>query len=321
MKRRLCLQALPAFVAAPAVFAVEKYPSKPITWVCPYAAGGNADSRSRQVAKAMSAILGQPIIIDNKAGASGTIAVADLKNAAPDGHTLWVGTLSNIASASLLKIVPYDPRKAYAPVVRMTVQPYLLIVIPSLPVKTMKEFIAYAKANPDKMNMASAGSGSPPRIAGELFKTMTGTFMVHFPYRGSGPALMDLMGGNTDLMFDNLPSSMVHIKSGKLKALAVTSAQRSSALPDVPTVAEMGFTGFSAIQWWGLCAPATTPASVVTQLNQALVKALAIPDVKERILALGADPVGSSPEEFGAFIKKEIATWSKVIKEVGITIE
>jgi tripartite-type tricarboxylate transporter receptor subunit TctC len=274
-------------------------------------------------------VFGQPFVVDNKAGAGGNLGATEVARSAPDGYTLLMGTVGTHAiNASLYPKMPFDHVKDFAPVALVAGVPNVLVVNPGSAqrynIQTVPDLVRAARANPGRLNMASSGNGTSIHLAGELFKTMTGTFMVHFPYRGSGPALLDLIGGNMDLMFDNLPSAMPHIRAGKLKALAVTSAARSPALPEVPTVAEAGgpmLKDFEASSWFGLLAPAGTPAEVVTRLQQETVKALALPAIKERLLGLGAMPSGTGGADFARYIDRETQKWAKVVKASGAKID
>ena len=326
IRRRLLITAAAvAFAPLPAL-AQSAWPSKPVRIVVPFAPGGTTDILARALAPELSRAFGQPFVIENKPGAGGNVG-ADLVAKSTDGHTLLMGTVGTHAiNASLYPKMPYDHVKDFVPVTLVAGVPNVLVMNPAKAeaygIKSVPDLIRYAKANPGKLNMASSGNGTSIHLAGELFKTMTGTYMVHFPYRGSGPALLDLMGGNMDLMFDNLPSAMPHIKAGKLKALAVTSAERSSALPDLPTVAEAGpLKGFEASSWFGLLAPAGTAPEVVNRLQQETAKALATPALKERLQAQGAIPSGMSPADFAKFIAAETKKWAAVVKASGATVD
>lgn len=326
IRRRLLITAAAvAFVPFPAL-AQSAWPSKPVRIVVPFAPAGTTDILARALAPELSRAFGQPFVIENKPGAGGNVG-ADLVAKSNDGHTLLMGTVGTHAiNPALYARMPYDHVKDFVPVTLVAGVPNVLVMNPAkaeaMGIKGVPDLIRVAKANPGKLNMASSGNGTSIHLAGELFKTMTGTYMVHFPYRGSGPALLDLMGGNMDLMFDNLPSAMPHIKAGKLKALAVTSAERSSALPDLPTVAEAGpLKGFEASSWFGLLAPAGTAPEVVNRLQQETAKALATPALKERLQAQGAIPSGMSPADFAKFIAAETKKWAAVVKASGATVD
>ena len=333
ISRRPFLAALSTLAAAasfsPAAQAQTAWPTKPVRIVVPFPAAGTTDILARALAPELQRVFGQPFVIENKPGAGGNLGSAEVAKAAPDGHTLLMGTVGTHAiNPSLYPKMPYDAVKDFAPITLVAGVPNVLVVNPAnaqkYGINTVQDLARVAKANPGRLNVASSGNGTSIHLAAELFKAMTGTFMVHFPYRGSGPALLDLMGGNMDLMFDNLPSSMPHIKSGKLKALAVTSAQRSAALPDVPTVEEVGgpaLKGFEASSWFGLLAPAGTPADVINRLQQETAKALASPALKERLQAQGAIPSGNTPAEFARLIEAESKKWARVVKASGAKVD
>ena len=324
-RRRLLLAA--ALASLPlAASAQSAWPTKPVRIVVPFAPAGTTDILARALAPELSKAFGQPFVIENKPGAGGNLG-ADLVAKSSDGHTLLMGTVGTHAiNPALYAKMPYDHVKDFVPITLVAGVPNVLVMNPAkaeeLGIRSVPDLIRVAKASPGKLNMASSGNGTSIHLAGELFKSMTGTYMVHFPYRGSGPALLDLMGGNMDLMFDNLPSAMPHIKAGKLKALAVTSAERSSALPDLPTVAEAGpLKGFEASSWFGLLAPAGTAPEVVNRLQQETAKALATPALKERLQAQGAIPSGMSPADFAKFIAAETKKWATVVKASGATVD
>jgi tripartite-type tricarboxylate transporter receptor subunit TctC len=307
----------------------QAWPSKAVRIVVPFAAGGTTDILARALAPELQKAFGQPFVVDNKPGAGGNTGAAEVAKAAPDGHTLLMGTVGTHAiNASLYSKMPYDHVKDFVPVTLVAGVPNVLVLNPANAQKngidSVPALIRYAKANPGKLNMASSGNGTSIHLAGELFKTMTGSFMLHLPYGGSGPALIDLIAGNTDLMFDNLPSSLQHIRSGRLKALAVTSAVRSAALPDLPTVEEAGgpmLKGFEASSWFGLVAPAGTPMDVVNRVQAETAKALAAPAIKERLVAQGAIPSGMTSAEFARHIAAETAKWAKVVKASGAKVD
>ena len=327
MQRRSLLAAALAAAAAPAVRAQAAWPTKPVRIVVPFAAAGTTDILARALAPELQRVFGQPFVVDNKPGAGGNLGADNVAKSPPDGYSLLMGTVGTHAiNPSLYPKMPYDHVKDFVPVTLVAGVPNVLVLNPAkadaLKIASVPDLIRYAKANPGKLNMASSGNGTSIHLAGELFKAMTQTFMVHFPYRGSGPALLDLMGGNMDLMFDNLPSSLPHIKSGKLRALAVTSAVRSAALPDLPTIEEAaGLKGYEASSWFGLLAPAGTPADIVTRVQQETSKALATPAMKERLLSQGAIPSGITSAEFAKLIADETRKWAEVVKTSGAKVD
>jgi tripartite-type tricarboxylate transporter receptor subunit TctC len=327
-RRQLLLATGALALAAPAVRA-QAWPAKPVRIVVPFAAGGTTDILARALAPELQRAFGQPFVIDNKPGAGGNNGAAEVAKAAPDGYTFLMGTVGTHAiNPSLYPKMPYDHVKDFAPVTLVAGVPNVLVLNPASAQKygigSVSDLIRAAKANPGKLNVASSGNGTSIHLAAELFKTMTGTYMVHIPYRGSGPALIDLMGGQMDLMFDNLPSSMPHIRSGKLKALAVTSAVRSAALPELPTIEQAGgpaLKGYEASSWFGLLAPAGTPAEIVQRVQAETAKALASPAIKERLAAQGAIPSGNTPAEFARMIEAETKKWSAVVKASGAKVD
>ena len=298
--------------------AQDNYPARVVTVVVPFAAGGTTDIFARFVADRLSQQLGQQFIIENRGGAGGNIGAAAVAKASPDGYTLVMGTVGTHAiNSSLYARMPFDPRKDFEPVAFAAGVPNLMVVNP----KTVQDFIAEAKAAPKKFTMASSGNGTSIHLSGELFKMMTGVEMPHVPYRGSGPAVNDLVSGQVDVMFDNLPSSIEQAKAGNLRAIAVTSAQRSAALPDVPTVAESGLAGFEATSWFALFAPKGTPAPIVQKLNDEVRKALENPDTRRRMTELGGEIRPMTPAELGAYVSSEYEKWAKVVKASGAKIE
>ena len=320
--------ALSPFAAATA-HAQGAWPNKPVRIVVPFAASGTTDILARALAPELQRVFGQAFVVDNKPGAGGNSGAAEVAKSPADGYTLLMGTVGTQAiNPSLYPKMPYDAVKDFAPVTLVAGVPNVLVINPAaaqrLNVNTVADFVKALKANPGKLNMASSGNGTSIHLAGELFKSMTGTFMLHLPYRGSGPALIDLMAGNVDVMFDNLPSAMPHIKSGRLRALAVTSEARSAALPEVPTVAEVGgplLKGYEASSWFGLLAPAGTPADIVSRVQQETAKALALPAMKERLLSQGAIPSGMPAAEFVRFIDAEFKKWARVVKASGAKVD
>ena len=310
-----------------AAHAQAARPSKPVRIVVPFAPGGTTDILARALAPELGKAFNQTFVVDNKPGAGGNVGAAEVAKAAPDGYTFLMGTVGTHGiNVSLYPKMAYDPVKDFAPVTLVAGVPNVLVMNPAkaeaLKINSVPDLIRYARANPGKLNMASSGNGTSIHLAGELFKARTGTFLVHFPYRGSGPALLDLVGGTMDLMFDNLPSAMPQIRAGKLKALAVTSAQRSSAIPELPTIAEAGpLPGFDASSWFGLLAPAGTPADIVNRVQQESLKAMQTPALKERLQSQGAIPSGMPPAEFAAYIAAEIKKWAEVVKASGAKVD
>ena len=322
MIRTLLRLFIATLLAVATCAAAQTYPSKPIRLVVPFPAAGTTDILAREVGQRLTVVFGQSVIIDNRPGAAGNIGSDIVAKSAPDGYTLLMCTVSSHAiNPGLYSKLPYDHIKDFAPVVLVARVPNVLEVTPSLPVNTVADLIKLAKEKPGQINFASSGSGTSIHLSGELFKTMAGVDMVHVPYKGSAPALVDLVGGQVQVMFDNLPSSLQQIKAGKLRAVAVTSAQRAPALPDVPTIAESGLPGFEATSWFGVLAPAGTPPEIITRLNTEIDKWLQTPEAKEKLLAQGAAAAGGSPEDFAIYIRSETDKWAKVIKASGAKVD
>ena len=315
------------FLIAKTALAQTAWPTKPVKIVVPFAPGGTTDILARAVAPELTKAFGQTFIVDNRTGAGGNVGADIVAKSPADGYTLLMGTVGTHGiNKSLYSKMPFDPQKDFAPITLVAGVPNVMVMnadkAKTLGINNVPDFIKYAKAHPGQLNMASSGNGTSIHLAGELFKSMTGTFMTHIPYGGSGPAMMGLVSGNVDVMFDNLPSSMAQIKSGRLKAFAVTSGQRSGAMPELPTIEEAGkLKGFEASSWFGLLAPAGTPADVVLKLQQATASALNSPAMKEKLLAQGAIPSGNSPQEFAAFIDAEIKKWAPVVKASGARVD
>jgi len=315
------------FLIAGASLAQSAWPNKPVRIVVPFAPGGTTDILARAVAPELSKAFGQQFVVDNRAGAGGNVGADIVAKSPGDGYTLLMGTVGTHGiNKALYAKLPYDPQKDFVPITLVAGVPNVMVMnaekAKALGINNVPDFIKYARANPGKLNMASSGNGTSIHLAGELFKSMTGIFMTHIPYRGSGPALMDMVAGNMDVMFDNLPSSMAQIKAGKLTALAVTSGQRSAAMPDIPTIEEAGhLKGFEASSWFGLLAPAGTPTDVVNRIQQETAKALNSPAIKEKLLAQGAIPSGNTPAEFTRLIDAEHKKWAKVVKESGAKVD
>lgn len=329
LTRRALAAAIAAAAACAALPALAQgaWPSKPVKIVVPFAAGGTTDILARAIAPELSKAFGQQFIVDNRAGAGGNVGADIVAKSPADGYTLLMGTVGTHGiNRALYEKMPYDPIKDFAPITLVAGVPNVMVMqtekARTMGINSVSDFIKYAKSHPGKVNMASSGNGTSIHLAGELFKSMSGVYMVHFPYRGSGPALLDLVGGTMDVMFDNLPSSMPQIKAGKLKALAVTSRQRSAALPDVPTVEEAaGLKGFDATSWFGLLAPAGTPPDIVNRIQQETAKALNTPAIKEKLQAQGAIPSGNTPAEFARHIDAEHKKWAQVVKTSGAKVD
>jgi tripartite-type tricarboxylate transporter receptor subunit TctC len=323
MMRTLQRFVLAALVAVSAVYAsAQPYPNKPIRLVVPFPAAGTTDILAREVGQRLTETLGQPVVIDNRPGAAGNLGTEIVAKSPADGYTLLMCTVSTHAiNPGLYSKLNFDHIKDFAPVILVARVPNVLEVNPGVPVNTVADLIKLAKEKPGQLNFASSGSGTSIHLSGELFKTMTGVDMVHVPYKGSAPALADLIGGQVQLMFDNLPSSLQMIKAGKLRAVAVTSADRAPALPNVPTIAESGVPGFEATSWFGVVAPAGTPPEIVNRLNAEIDKWLKSPEAKEKLLAQGAAAAGGTPEQFAAYIRSETDKWAKVIKASGAKVD
>ena len=313
-----CALALAAFTPAA---SAQSYPVKPVRFVVPYPPGGPTDILGRAVAQALGESVGQPVIVDNKPGASGMIGAEQVAKAAPDGYTILVNASIHVINPSLYSKTSFDAMKDFVPVSQIASVPLILVVGQSVPANSVKELIALAKASPGKLTFASSSVGAAPHLAGELLKRMAGVDIVHVPYKGSGPATADLIGGHVTMMIDSMPSSIAHVKAGKLKVLGVSTAKRISALPDTPTIAESGLPGFDIATWYGVWAPAGTPKEIVNRLSGEIAKALKRADLKERLAGLGAEPVGSTPAEFAAYCESEFKRWGRVVKESGAKLD
>ena len=299
----------------------QTYAVRPIRMIVAYPPGGGTDIVGRMMGQRLGENLGQTVVVDNRGGATGNIGTEIAAHATADGYTLLMGNVApNAINVSLFKKLPFDPVKDFAPVSLVAVTPNILVVQPSSPVKTVKDLIALAKSKPGSLNFPSAGVGSSSHLAGEMLKSMAGIDMVHVPYKGGGPALVALLSGQVQLMFATLPAAMPHVKSGKLRPVAVTTSHRSQALPELPTIAESGVPGYEAATWYGLLAPAGTPKAIVDRLHAEIVKILAT-DTRQRLAAQGFEPAGTTPAEFAGYIKSEIVKWGKVIKDAGIRPE
>jgi tripartite-type tricarboxylate transporter receptor subunit TctC len=321
--RRRFLQLTAGVVAAPAfpqlAFALD-YPSRPARIVAGFAAGGGVDITARLIGQWLGDHLGQNFIVENRTGAGGNIGTEAVVNAAPDGYTLLLATVPNAVNASLYEKLSFNFVRDIAPVGGVIRVPMVVLVNPEVPARSLAEFISYAKANPGKVNMASAGSGSAPHMAGELFKIMTGVDMVHVPYRGQGPALTDLLGGQVQILFAAAPGTADYVKTGKLRALAVTTATRMQEMPDIPTVGDF-VPGYEASQWYGFAAPKNTPAEIVDRLNKEINAAIADPGMLARLAAIGGQPIPGAPAEFGRLIAEETEKWGNVVRAAGIKPE
>jgi tripartite-type tricarboxylate transporter receptor subunit TctC len=300
----------------------QAYPNKTVRLVVPQSAGGGADILARSVAEKLSKSWGVQVIVDNRLGAAGIIGTQLVAQAAPDGYTLLMGAISTHAiNRGLYRNLPYDPVKDFVPITMIASAPLLVVVHPSLPVKSVQELIALARAKPGQLSFASAGSGNSTHLAGEMFKMLANVDILHVPYKGATPAEIDLMAGHASLMFSSILSAMPHSNAGRMRALAVTSARRTSVMPELPTVAESGLAAFDVNPWYGLFAPAGTPREIVDKINREVLGILQLPDVKERFATLGADPAGTTPGEFATFINVEIEKWTRVIKQSGTTVD
>jgi tripartite-type tricarboxylate transporter receptor subunit TctC len=318
------LSAIPSFMFLLALLASspifpQAYPSKPIRIIAPYPAGGPADVRARWLAEKLGPVLGQPMIVDNRAGAAGTIGTAVAAQSAPDGYTLVIVQQGTLAIAPhMYPNAGYDPIRDLSPVARLDVAPMMLVVHPKVPVKSVSDLLQLARSNPGELNFGSAGTGSPPHMAGELFRAMANIDVVHVPYMGASPALMDLIGGRLTYSIDNMAILLPHARAGRIRALAVTGKQRLASLPDTPTVSESGLTGYEYVTWMGISAPAGTSVEIIRLLNSEIGKILRTPEAREWFAGQGAEPVIATPAEFAAFINTEYARWGAIVKKTGI---
>jgi tripartite-type tricarboxylate transporter receptor subunit TctC len=312
--------ALAATLATAAL--AQGYPARPIRIIVPFAPGGNVDITARLVAPGLTEALGQPVVVENKPGAGGTIGADQVAKSTPDGYTLLMGSNSTFSVApSLYPKNPYDPLRDFAPVIMIASAPFVLITHPAAVSRTPRELVTQAKANPGKLTMSSAGTGSSNHLVGELFQEISGARFTHIPYKGSGQALTDLMGGQVDLHFDQITSAASHIQAGKLRALMVTAPQRVPMLPDVPTASEAGYPAFEATNVTGIMAPAGTPREVIDKLNAATRKVILQPAFREKLAGLGADAVGGAPEQFAAYIRDDLSKWTRIVKDAHVKVE
>lgn len=304
-----------------ALAQAQTYPVKPIRIIIGFPPGGATDISARAIAQKLTESLGQQVIVDNRPGAASNIGAEAAARAAPDGYTLFQGTVSTAINPSLYTKLSYDPSRDFAPVALLANTPFLLVIHPSLPVMSVRDLIAFAKARPGQLNYATAGAGSGAHLFMELFTSHTGLKLVAVPYRGAAAATTDVISGQIPMMFDNIFTTLPLARSGKFRALAVSTAQRSAVAPEIPSVAEAGVPGYDANAWFGLFAPAAVPKDIIARLNAETVKGLQTPDMRERLRALGATPGGGTPEQFAVFFRNEVAKWAKVVKQVGVTLD
>ena len=315
MKRRYLLQAATAMTLPGLAFAQDKYPSKPVNFICPYAAGGNADQRSRQFGRFLSTAMGQPVLVDNKPGAGGNIGTEVIARAKPDGYVIGMGNFAPLAvNPTMFKKMNFDPAKDLLPIALIEKGPLILMVPNDSPFHSVKDVIAAAKAKPGGLSFASGGLGGSHHLSAEMFKSIAGINMTHIPYKGGAPATTDLMGHQVDMMFEQMYAAAPSVKAGKLRALAITSKARSPLFPDLPTMNEAGVAGFEVQNWQGLIGPVGMPAAIVKQLNELVNKGLADPTIREQMLGQGNELGGGTPEQFAAFIKTEAERWGKLVK-------
>lgn len=324
MKSSIIGAAVLAVLVAPAVMAqgAGTYPNKALRMVVPFPPGGGNDILARTLGQRLSEVTGQQVVVDNRGGAGGALGATIAATANPDGYTLFLGSVGNLAQTPALKAdLPYNPVRDFAPGALVATSSFMLAVNPSVPVKTVQDLINLAKASPGKLTYASAGTGSSLHMAGELFKHATGTDLLHVPYKGTGPAMTDLVSGRVQLVFSTMPPVLPQVKLGKLRAIAVTTIKRAAAAPDVPTIAESGVKGFNVSNWQGVLAPAKTPAALVKKLNADILASLKLPGMTEALAVQGLEPAGGTPEEFGALIKSEIAKYTQVVKAARISVD
>jgi len=310
----LCALASPTVIAQSA----DSFPGRPIRMIIPFAPGGGTDITGRTVAVKLQEAWGQPVVAENQAGANGTIGISQGARAPADGHTLTLISSSSLINVHILKSVPYDLLRDFAPLSQLTAQPYALVVHPSVPAKNVKELLAYAKANPGKLNYGSSGIGGTSHLSGALLASLAGIELTHVPYKGGNPAMQDVIAGNIQMLFSTLLQSQSFLREGRLRALAVSTAKRTPAAPDLPTLAEAGVPGYEVAPWYGLILPAKTPVPIITKLNREIAKAMKMPDVVKKMSSDGSQPVGGTPEEFGALLKTESVKWAKIVKDNNI---
>jgi len=310
-----------ALAAAATAAIAQPYPSKPVRIIVAFPPGGGTDIVARTISPRLSEALGQQVVVDNRAGAAGVVGTEIAAKSPPDGYALFMGTLGNLSVNPLLyPKLPFDVTRDFAPLMQVVAVTFMLYVHPSFPVKTVKDLVALAKSRPGQINYASSGAGGAPHLAAELFNSMAGVKMIHIPYKGSALSFTDVMGGQVPLTFDSLTQGLPYVQGGRLRAVATLGPKRTAVLPDVPTVGET-LRGYEVVNWFGLVVPAGTPRDIVTRLHAEILKILRTPEIHDRLVSLGSDPVGSTPEEFGAFMKSETAKWARVIKEANIRAE
>ncbi|HEV7803155.1 MAG TPA: tripartite tricarboxylate transporter substrate binding protein [Burkholderiales bacterium] len=317
--KTLVLWLIGAAMATPAL--AQNYPVRPVRVIVPVATGGGTDFLARAVCRELSERMGRQFVVDNRAGAGGAIGGDTVAKATPDGYTLIMGYTASHGINPALQKLPYDPVRDFTPISQVASATNMLVVHPSVPVKTVKELIAYAKAKPGQLRYASAGTGTAPHMSGELFDLMAGTKMIHVPYKGAGPALIDVLAGHVELTFTSLPAGLPHVKAGKVRPIAVTSLKRATLMPDLPTISESGLKGFDTDQWYGLLGPAKLPQPIVTKLHTETVAALKDEDLRKQVINQGFEIVGSTPEQFRAFIQSEVKKWAELVKKAGIKAE
>ena len=310
-----------ALVASQHAAFAQEYPAKPIRFIVPQPPGGTSDILARAFAQKLAESTHQQVVVDNRAGASGTIGTDLAAKSTPDGYSIMLAYTTHTTTPGIYGKLPYDPVADFAPVTILTAAPLLLVVHPKIPVTSVKELIAYVKTRPRELNFCSAGNGSGSHLAGELFNMMTGVQLTHIPYKGSGLAITELIGGQVQLMFAGIVPIDPHVKAGRVRGIAVSSSKRSAAIPQVPTIAESGLPGFEVVGWYGVLAPARTPPAIVERLHREFVKILQTPEIRDRLTSEGAEPVGNTPAEFTAFLKTDIARWAKVIKAAGAKLD
>ncbi|RZJ12953.1 MAG: tripartite tricarboxylate transporter substrate binding protein [Acidovorax sp.] len=322
MRLRTCLAAAALACLSSVAAVAQGFPSKPIRIVVGFPAGGPLDQHARLLTDKLQAVLGQPVLVDYKAGAGGTVGAQDVMKSPPDGHTLMLANTGvMVINPGLYSRLPYSTLKDFTPIARTAMQPLALLVNPNVPAKNLQEFMAYAKAKPGQVNFGSAGNGGISHLVPEMFKTATGLFMVHIPYRGSAPAFTDLMGGQVQFMAESIPQAAAYHKQGKVRALAVTSRERNPALPDVPTVIESGIKGFEVVGFYGFLAPAGTPKDVVAKLSDAFSQVMQSPEVKNRMVSQGADPAFLGADDFAKFLAAEMPRWADAVKKSGAKLD